>query len=1733
MTAEHMANVTLRQQRSEERSSVAALSVPRVLERQAKRTPDSIAIVAPGRDPLTYSRLRLQIEDTVKTLNALGVGRRDRVAMVVPNGPEMAVAFLAVASAAISLPLNPAYRGNEFDFYLSDLNAKALVLQSGIDSPARAVAQARGISIIELSPILNAEAGLFTLTGETHSYTARDDGFAQPDDLALVLHTSGSTSRPKIVPLTHANICTAALNIGATLELGDKDRCLNVMPLFHIHGLSALLSSMAAGARMVCPPGFYAPKFFAWMEEFRPTWYTAAPTIHQAILERAAPHGDIIARCALRFIRSASAAMPLKVMADLESVFTAPFIEAYGMTEAAHQIASNPLPPRERKPGSVGVAAGPDVAIIDEAGTLLQPGETGEVVIRGANVMQGYEHNPAANKSAFTNGWFRTGDGGYLDDDGYLFITGRLKEIINRGGEKISPREVDEVLLNHPAIAYAVTFAVPHTKLGEDVAAAIVLREDASVTEREIREFAALRLADFKVPRQVLIVDEIPKGHTGKLQRIGLADKLGLTLPEQATPDVNAEFTAPHTPIEEVLAELWSEVLGVEPVSIHDDFFQLGGDSILAAHLVSRVREAMQVELSLISLFETPTIAGLAESIETTHRAEHCLQAPPVRPVSRDGALPLSFAQQRLWFLDQWEPANSTYNTSAAFRLIGPLNVGALERSLNEIVRRHDALRTTFPSVDGQPVQAIAPVLTLSLPAVDLRNLPEPEREAEVQRLMGREAQRPFDLARGPLLRSTLLWMDDQEHMLLLAMHHIISDGWSRGVLFRELSILYEAFFTGGSSPLPEPAIQYADFAVWQRQWLQGEILESQLSYWRQQFDGAPLVLELPTDRPRPPIQTAEGARQSLVLPKRLAESLLALSHQQHVTLFMTLLAAFKTLLYRYTGQEDILVGTPVANRNRVELEGLIGLFANTLVLRTTLSGNPTFRELLGRVRDVALGAYAHQDLPFEKLVEELQPQRSLARHPLFQVMFVLQNAPRRGFNLAGLTLTPFEIDRETAMFDLSLLLTEEAEGWRATLGYNIDLFDAATMRRMLEHFQTLLEGIVANPDHPIETLPLLTPAERHRVTHEWNQTRRDYPADKCIHQLFERRAETSPEQIALVHGEREVTYGEVNRRSNQLARYLQRMGVGPESLVAVCLDRSPELVIAIVAILKAGGAFVSLPADSSSERLEYLLQDTGAEMVITKEALVDRLERALLRLVCIDSQWNQISLEDTTTSESSVRPENLAYAVYTSGSTGRPKGILITHRSLVNYATAVNQIYDFSAMDRRLQFAPTSSEVFISEVFGALVSGATVVLRPDQDFASFTEFLKFVEANNISVFGLPSAFWHEWVASMSDGEARLPGCLRIVISGMDKARPELFEVWKQKVGGRIRWFNVYGPSEATCVATLYEADFSTPDRLYSIPIGRPIANARIYLLDRHQNPVPVGVPGELYIGGYGVGRGYLHLPELTADKFVPDTFSDDLQDRLYRTGDLARYLPDGNIEFLGRSDYQVKIRGFRVELEEIEAILRQHPGVREAVVVAREDVGIADWETANSRSKIQNPKWMDKRLAAYIVANSHDPASIIELRRFLREKLPAYMIPSAFMILEALPLTSSGKVDRGALPMPDATRPEVEEPFAAPATPIEEALARIWGEALGLQKIGVYDNFLDLGGHSLSAMNVIFRVEAELGVRLSPRDFVMQTLGQIATICEQPRVSLPTSETKSLTQKLWGAMKRTAFPWI
>jgi len=1056
------------------RPSAPFSCLPHVLEHQAKRIPDAPAILAPGRAPLTYGRLYQHIDETGRTLRATGIGRHDRVVVVLPNGPEMAVAILTVAASAACAPMNPAYGVEELERCFVDLQPRVLITQAGIDSPARRVALSHGVRVVELSTAFD-EVGLFTLTGDQGRAPSHES--VRPGDIALLLFTSGTTSRPKIVPLTHANICTSAYASRAALALRETDRCLNVLPLFYGHGLIAtVLASLAAGASVVCTPGFDVNSFSAWLTAFRPTWYSAVPTIHQAILAQARHNREQVADCRLRFVRSASAPLSPRMFTELERTFETAVIEFYGMTETASSpITCNPLPPRQRKAGSVGVPVGLDVAIMDEGGALLPAGQPGQIVVRGASVMSGYDGAPLATQAAFAGDWFKTGDHGFFDDDGYLFLAGRCQEIINRGGEKIAPREVDEVLLEHPAVAEAATFAVPHATLGEDVASAIVLRPNAAATPKDIRQFAIGRVADFKVPRQVLIVNELPKGPTGKVQRVGLAAKFGLasrvTKPQT--------FVAPRTPLEKMLTGLWAEILQIEQVGIHDDFFALGGDSLLATNVLTHVYDAMHFEVGASRFFEAPTVAEMAHHLETLIQAgvSRRPSSAIVRAPREDG-VPASIVQERLCKLQRALPGIPFFNILYALRLTSSFDLAILERSINEIVRRHEVLRTTFAVVDHRHEQVIAPQLTVPLTFDDLHTLPKSKKETVGRQLVQQELLHFFDLAKGPLLRARLVCLAEREHLFLITMHQIIGDGWSLGVLVDELVALYDAFSARETSPLAPLSIQYADFAYWQRHWQSHPDIVAQLAYWRKQLRDPLPRMELATVRATRTIDGLCTARRRFALPLSLSEAAKRFSHEEGGTLFMALVASLKILLHRYLSQEDLRVATLVANRTRAGTEGLVGPLANTVILRTNLGGDPSPQEVMRRVRATTLTAFANQDLPFEELVETLERERALKPAALAKVMILFQNATLRPSVRSGHMLSFEEAHPSMLLplvtvttFDVILMLHENRHGLEGSCVYKPHLFSASTINRLLRDFQEVLEHMVTEPNRPISAI--------------------------------------------------------------------------------------------------------------------------------------------------------------------------------------------------------------------------------------------------------------------------------------------------------------------------------------------------------------------------------------------------------------------------------------------------------------------------------------------------------------------------------------------------------------------------------------------------------------------------------------------------------------------------------------
>lgn len=1059
-------------------------------------------------------------------------------------------------------------------------------------------------------------------------------------------------------------------------------------------------------------------------------------------------------------------------------------------------------------------------------------------------------------------------------------------------------------------------------------------------------------------------------------------------------------------------------------------------------------------------------------------------QELPMEPViprlEHSGPMPMSFAQQRLWFLEQLAPGNPVYNVFEALHLSGTLNVPALQHGLSEIVRRHESLRTVFGDQDGAPVQSVRPPVELKLEMLDLRSTPAEEQEACAQKICNEEAARPFNLERDLMIRATLLKLHEEEHVLLVTMHHIASDGWSIGVLLRELAAFYNAALEGKTAALPELPIQYPDFAAWQHQMLDSRELQAQAAYWQRQLAGAPELLEFPADRPRPAVQTFRGGVEWTTLSPALSKRLKEISRGQSATLFMTLLAAFNALLHRLSRQTDIVVGTPIAGRNHSETENLIGFFINTLAIRADLSNNPSFRELLRRVRETTLDAFANQDLPFDKLVAELKPQRSPSHTPIVQVLFAFQNGLGPTMEFKGLTLRRRRVRNGTAKFDFTVMMVDTPEGLVTDIEYNRDLFDAETMASMARRFEVLLEGIAEDPDRPLSELPLLSAAEHRQLLEDWNRTARDYPREKSVQAIFEEQVQARPHALAVQADKRRLSYAELNSRANQLAHELQEQGVRAGECVGIYLERGLEMVISMLAILKAGAAYLPLDRAFPKERLAFMLQDANVRLLISAKAFVEHLPTHRARVLQLDTEAKRIHARSSSNPANTTNGESLAYVIYTSGSTGLPKGACVTHRGIARLV--VNT--DYAQLDAHVNIAQVSNCSFDAatfEIWGALLNGARLTILPSELVLSPLLFQRALQKHQVTTLFLTTSLFNLFAREMPNAFAELSQ----VLIGGEAADPQCcLEVLKAAAPGAL--INCYGPTETTVFATVYKMK-SAADVGRNIPIGRPIANGTVYILDEYMHPVPAGVPGELCIGGDGVGLGYLNRPELTRQKFVANPFG---PGRLYKTGDLVRYLRDGTIEFLGRLDLQVKIRGFRVELGEIEEVLGRHPAVKQNAVMMREEAP------------------GQKVLVAYVVAQEKQEACPALLTRYLKERLPDYMVPSIFMPLPELPLNANGKVDRRALPEP--LGPKGTETYQAPRDPLERQMAAIWEEVLHCGPIGLHDNFFQLGGHSLLAVQLVLRLEKVLGKRL-----LVSTLFQAPTL-EQLAGALRDGEARS-----------------
>ncbi len=1600
----------------------APLPLQPLLHRWAERDPHAPSITTPDGATIGRGATLEQARSIGRRLRAAGIARNDRVALLVPNGPAAATAFLGTAAYAACAPINPAYRPAEIDRFLEDVRARALLVAPPLAAIARDLAEPRGITLLEID---ESRTSASTNGGEPDA--------AELDDVALVLQTSGTTSRPKTVPLTHRNIAASRRNIATTLGLGEDDRCLNVMPLFHVHGLvAALLASLEAGGSIACTPGFSGPHFLDWLEATGATWYTAVPTIHDSVLAR--PPRATKAR--LRFIRSSSAPLPARTAKELEGRFGVPVIEAYGMTEAAHQMTSNPLPPRERKLSSVGQAIGIDVAIFDAKGASVPSGTVGDVVIRGPSVVASYDGNEAANGEAYVNGWFRTGDLGRLDADGYLFLTGRAKELINRGGEKVSPREVEDALLEHASVQQAVAFAIPDERLGEEVGAAVVLRSPA--TERELRVHCAARVAAFKVPRQVLIVDEVPKGATGKFNRAELAKRVALERQREAP----SSLDAPDEVVKRV-TEVFKKVLHVTQVGAQDDFFRdLPGDSILAVELLARLRDELGVELTPLDFIDRPSVAGVVT----------CRATSPVRLLERAVGQPRpTHGQERVWRIDRVVPG--ALARPEALRIRGPLDTVVLGKCLDEVVRRHESLRTTFHLVDGRLTVIVGDAASVPLAMVDAIGA----SELDLSRVVSDVARGLVDLTTGPVLRATLVRAAPEDHVLVFSTHHLVFDGWSARLLHRELDALYAAMKDGTAARLPELKLRVSDLAAWQRS---APLSEAARALVR--TDSPTPQVELPADRAR--LARPHRTREELVreLPGHVVTRAKALAREEAATLFSVLLAGFVALLQRFTGQTDLAVSVPLAGRTHTELESSIGLLATNAVVRLDLSADPSFRELVRATR-VEIARWLTVQSEADRVHLE-----SGGHEPT--VVFQLRNLPARPAGLGPLEATPYPVSSGRIAGELEVELEPTESGLSVRGAYAAEIFDASTIDRLVECLGQLLESACEHPERRVSALSLLDARRRDEVLHDFNRFGPE-PAERDETPLPVRFARVALERAdapAIEAFDGTVwTYAQVARSTRRLAARLVREGVSRNAFVGILVARSPLLVVASMAVLEAGGAQVVLDPTIPAERRKALLEDLRPAILITDRPDVGPAP-AGTRTIVLDGPPETWGEPDDLPAGRSVSADDLAYGVFTSGSTGPPKCALNTHRGLSNTLLWLRTDLGLTPGSRILQHTALTFDGALLECLGALSSGATAVLGPSRVNAP-SEVARLVAERRVThLFAVPSML-RAVLDSMTDALD-----LRLVFAGGEVLPPDLARRFQERFPGATL-VNVYGPAEVAIWATQWRYDPALAQARPSLPIGRPLANVKAHVLDTAREAVPVGVIGEIYLGGSNLGAGYLNRDALTAERFVADPFVSGA--RLYRTGDLGRYRPDGLLEYVGRTENVIKVHGAFVDTDAIVSALKECAGVQEAIVLP--------WQGPHGQ-----------RLAAYLVGAPGAHGSARAVRERLRQTLAEGLVPNDVVWLDKLPLSPNGKLDRRALPSPRLGVTEPRE-TARPRDELETEIAGLFASVLHRKGVvGLDEDFFDLGGDSLLAVDLFAMIEARYRIALP-----------WATILEHPSV--------------------------
>ncbi|MEM7353469.1 MAG: amino acid adenylation domain-containing protein, partial [Acidobacteriota bacterium] len=1653
-----------------------------LFEERVERCPEAVAVDS-GEGQLSFRELDRRVNRLSHRLRKLSVGTETRVALCLERSADQIVGLLGILKAgAAYVPIDPQLPPDRLAFILEDVEADVVLVhetfKGDLYHDGVEVALDTDWRVIEEE---STDSPVIEIAGS---------------NLAYVIYTSGSTGRPKGTLVEHRSVVNLAsalstavyaeesaagpLRVGINAPLSFDGSVKQVIQLFSGHTLCIVPEALR----------LEADKFLDWLNRRRVDVLDITPSQLEILLSAglaADPEERSSNRLFPRLFLVGGEAFDEPLWRNVANDPLRRFFNVYGPTECTVDTTVCPVH-EDRRPTLGKPLTNVQVHVVDSRLGRLPIGVAGELAVGGSGLTRGYLERPGVTAEKFIpDPWggtrgarlYLTGDRVHFLADGHLAYLGRLDDQVKLRGVRIELGEISALLQEHPEVREAIV-VLGQNPLGEQRLVGYVVLErrsataepEAEVTSLALREYLRLGLPEVMVPSSIVALEKMPLTSRGKV------DRAALPLPDGPENAEEHSVQEARTPTEELLTGVWTELLKLTgPVGVGDSFFDLGGHSLLATQLMSRVRSLFGVELPLRILFEQPTVEGLAAELETASRRSPRRVAPPIERLGRERA-PLSFAQQRLWFIDQLAPESAAYNIASGLRFKHPLDPPVLSAAFGELVRRHESLRTIFPSVGGKPVQQILPPAPMALPVVDLGRLLEADREGEARRLAAAETALPFNLARSSALRAELVRLGSADWILLVTMHHIASDGWSMAILTRELPALHEAFAAGRPSPLPELSIQYADYAIWQQRWLRGEVLEAEIEHWRRQLTGAPPLLEIPTDRPRLAVPSYRGATQSLRFASDLAGLLTAFNRRQGVTLFMTLLTAFQALLSRWSGHKDICVGTPIAGRNRLETEGLIGFFINTLVLRARFEGDPDVSSLMAQVRETTFEAHAHQDLPFEKLVEELQPDRSQSHSPLFQVMFGLQNMPRREMVDSAEPLPVLEAPIQAAKFDFGLAMVEGQDRLTGTLIYAIELFDTTTIARFLHQLECLLRGLVESPERRVSSLPVSSEAERHQLLVEWNKEPGDERSiDRSIAALFEEQVAKRPEAIAAVFADQRLSFAALNRRAEVLAGRLRASGVGRGDFVALLVERSPALLVALVGILKAGGAYVPLDPDDPPERLFSLLEEIEAPVLLHTSqhpAFPHPVATAPLRL---DASLEAVAGPSRSTPRNVVSGADAAYVIFTSGSTGRPKGVVVPQRAVVRLVRDTDYVR-LSPKARIAQASVATFDAATFEIWGALLNGATLIGVAKDELLSSASLSASIRRQRIDTLFLTTALFNQLSVEDPSTFAEV-GDLLFGGEAVDPTR--VAEVLARRGPGRL--LHVYGPTENTTFTTWHRVT-AVAQRARTVAIGRPIAHSSIRVLDRELRPVPVGLVGELLIGGQGLSLGYFERPRLNAANYVPDPCGEP-GSRLYRSGDLVRWRVDGTIEFVGRVDHQIKLRGFRIELGEIEAVLSTHPWVRETVVVLRHDPPAP------------------KRLIAYWAGAGTSAVDEGRLRDFLVPKLPEYMVPAAFVRLEALPLNINGKVDRAALPVP-APVTGSKPATAAPRTPTEEILSGIWSEVLGVEEVGVDDDFFESGGHSLMATQVISRIHQAFQVRLSVNAmFEAPTLKELAAQIE------------------------------